>query len=70
VWENVDKVVAEIHEAKRPGADRVVTDALRAAGFNKIKTSWQPTGERCGILQASREAVGEDLQRFARLNRA
>jgi FkbM family methyltransferase len=51
-WKRVERVVAEIHERKRPGANRIVTSALAAAGFPKIETIWPPSNDGCGILRA------------------
>jgi len=53
-WARVDRVVAEIHERKRPGAGRIFSAALAAAGFRQLETIWPPSNDGCQIMRASR----------------
>lgn len=53
-WSRIDRMVAEIHEKTRPGSDQAVSEALKAAGFHHVVTTWPSLADGCGILHAVR----------------
>jgi FkbM family methyltransferase len=53
-WNRIDRVAAEIHERKRPGAGAIVTEALKTAGFTRIRSATLPQADGCDILRAGR----------------
>lgn len=51
--DRVDRVVAEIHQRRRPESPRIVREALEAAGFRKLEI-FRPHPGAFGIIRASR----------------